>query len=73
MKFVCFTAAILAAVLEEQSNAFTLSKAAGETGERADELAQRWTETYGDLQSAGLSLSEIAADTENNALKVVED
>ena len=39
MKFVCFTAAILAAVLEEQSNAFTLSKAAGETGERADELA----------------------------------
>ena len=83
MKFVCFTAAILAAVLEEQSNAFILNKAQKEEVMRSNQqlsaaaddadFAQRWTETYGDLQSAGLSLSEIDTDIENNAFKVVED
>ena len=73
MKFVCFTAAILATVLEEQSNAFVLNKALGEAPEGANLLAQRWTESYGDLENTGLSLSEIAADIENNELKLVKD
>ena len=37
MKFVCFTAAILAAVLEEQSNAFILNKAQKEEVMRSNQ------------------------------------
>jgi len=61
MKFICFTAALLSAVLQEQSNAVMIDAAglAGEGfdyGTRPNEFAQRWTENY-NIRGSGLTLA----------------